>query len=207
MFDHPQLTVFAGCNGSGKSSFSKSLVPTDVLVFDFDKEKKNQLDRIQFDFEFSEEIAHQRTTDLFESLVEGSIHDQRDFSYETNFNYNPLKWPTVFKNAGYKVNLVFFMLDTIEKAKERVAIRVENGGHFVNDSEIENRFIQGYENLDLHFTFFDQIQLFDTSEDGKPPRQISFIRNEAIEIYADLPDHLLKNGPALSQWMRDRSDY
>jgi len=33
----PQLLVIAGCNGSGKSTYSKSVSPNDTLPFDYDK--------------------------------------------------------------------------------------------------------------------------------------------------------------------------
>jgi AAA15 family ATPase/GTPase len=34
----PQLLVIAGCNGSGKSSFSKAFTPEGIIPFDYDQQ-------------------------------------------------------------------------------------------------------------------------------------------------------------------------
>jgi len=39
--------------------------------------------------------------------------------------------PGILSKNGYKLHLIYLCLDSIEEAKRRVAIRVQNGGHFV----------------------------------------------------------------------------
>ncbi|WP_157243493.1 hypothetical protein [Algoriphagus resistens] len=57
-------------------------------------------------------------------------------------------------------------MNSVDEAQKRVAIRVENGGHFVPESEIMNRFKAGYSNLDEFFGFFDTLHLFNSSTYG-----------------------------------------
>jgi predicted ABC-type ATPase len=76
----------------------------------------------------------------------------------------PLHWLELFKKNGYDLHLIFLCLDSIDEAKKRVAIRVENGGHFVPETEIEKRYQDGYTNLNSFFDHFDYIDLFDSSK-------------------------------------------
>lgn len=127
-------------------------------------------------------MAHNLAKESLEQAISASIDNRTDFTYETNFNSTPLHWPEKFKNAGFRLRLIYFCLDTIEEAKKRVQIRVENGGHFVPDSEITERYRLGYENLNEHWAFFDEIYLFDTSAYKQEPRFIlSIVNNELIE--------------------------
>lgn len=74
-----------------------------------------------------------------ENQVNQAISKKGNFCYETNFNSTPLHWPQHFKNNGYKLHLIYLCLDSIEEAKRRVAIRVQNGGHFVSESKIKKK--------------------------------------------------------------------
>lgn len=124
------LLVIAGCNGSGKSSFSRALTPDNNSAYDYDLvflDKYNSL----IDNELKELMAHNLSIENLKNTIKTSIKDKSDFCYETNFNSTPLHWPEIFKQANYRIELAFFCLDSIEKAKKRVQIRVENGGHFV----------------------------------------------------------------------------
>jgi predicted ABC-type ATPase len=60
-------------------------------------------------------------------------------------------------------------LDSIDEAKRRVAIRVENGGHFVPESEIRKRYFEGFSNLNTFFSYFDSVDVFDCSAYKKVP--------------------------------------
>lgn len=171
----PQLTIIAGCNGSGKSSFSNFIVNSTVTPFDFDKRRQEIYNDFKFDFELREKMAHNKTILEFEDLVEQALKNKKDFAYETNYHIHPLVYVEKFKAAGFQINLIYFCLSDTKTAKERVAIRVNNGGHFVSDKEIESRFFAGYQNLEKTYTYFDFVQIFDTSAECKKPKEIAFL--------------------------------
>lgn len=171
----PQLTIIAGCNGSGKSSFSNYIIKSAIVPFDFDKRRQEIYNGFKFDFELREEMAHNKTILEFENLVQQTLINKTDFAYETNYHIHPLVYAKKFKTAGFQINLIYFCLSSTSTAKERVAIRVNNGGHFVSDKEIELRFFAGYQNLEETYTFFDFVQIFDTSAECKKPKEIAFL--------------------------------
>lgn len=165
----PKLTIIAGCNGSGKSSFSYYIVKNTVIPFDFDKRRQEIYDAFTFDFELREEMAHNKTILEFENQVD-----------ETNYHIHPLAFAEKFKAANFEINLIYFCLQNTSIAKERVAIRVNNGGHFVSDTEIESRFYLGYKNLDATYSFYDNVQLFDTSTECEIPKEIAFLSSKKV---------------------------
>jgi predicted ABC-type ATPase len=61
--------------------------------------------------------------------------------------------------------LLFFWLQNIELAIERVKIRVSEGGHNIEPKVIERRYIRGIQNLfDIYLPIVDGALLFDNSE-------------------------------------------
>ena len=131
----PKLLVIAGCNGSGKSSFSKAFTSDVIIPYDYDKVFKEKYQSL-ISSDFKDVMTHNLTRKDLKEKIHTAINNKFDFCYETNFNSTPLYWPQIFKDAGYRLEIVFFSLDAIEKAKERVLIRYENGGHFVPDHEV-----------------------------------------------------------------------
>ena len=89
-------------------------------------------------------MAHNLAFAELEKQIESALSSEMDFCYETNFNDDPLHWPSHFRKRDYKLHLIYLTLDSIEEAKRRVAIRVENGGHFVPESEIIKRYFDGF---------------------------------------------------------------
>lgn len=65
--------------------------------------------------------------------------------------------------------LVFFWLESLELAKERVAIRVSEGGHHIPREVIERRYKKGLENFfNLYQSQVDEWMFFDnTLEDAQ----------------------------------------
>ena len=184
----PTLLVVAGCNGSGKSSFSKLLAPG-FLPFDYDIRFLDFYKKL-LDIDIREEMAHNQTFAEFTKQIDSAINTRSNFCYETNFNSSPLHWPELFKKNGYKLHLIYLCLESIEEAKKRVAIRVENGGHFVSENEIKNRYFGGFSNLDSNFRYFDIVDIFDTSAYAAAPKYVMSLENGNATIKGKLPRYL-----------------
>lgn len=60
--------------------------------------------------------------------------------------------------------MLFFWLQNIELAKERVKIRVSEGGHNIESNVIERRYLNGIINLfEIYLPIVDGALLFDNS--------------------------------------------
>jgi predicted ABC-type ATPase len=140
--------------------------------------------------ELRETMAHNQAWNIFNKSIWASINNNLSFTYETNFNDTPLYWPKIFKENKYYLKLVFFCLCSIEEAKRRVQIRVDNGGHFVTDSEIERRYYEGFNNFEKHWNFFDEIMLFDTSSYKKEPNLFLFLKGRIVIKKGFIPEYL-----------------
>ncbi|MGY6650113.1 zeta toxin family protein [Wenyingzhuangia sp. IMCC45574] len=196
--NRPKLTIIAGCNGSGKSSFSKSFTKNDVTPYDYDKVYKQKYQSL-IETEFRDQMAHNLARKDLESTIQNHLENKLDFCYETNFNSTPLFWPEKFKANNYQIEIVFFCLDSLEKAKERVRIRFENGGHFVPDKEVEKRYFLGFENLNMNWDFFDIISLFETSRYNHTPEHLVTIAENLVFMENGFPNYLKTYLPRLKQ--------
>ena len=67
-----------------------------------------------------------------------------DFAFETTLSTKSFTQTiTRAKNAGYQITLVFFWLDSVDLAIERVKNRVDEGGHNVPIEVIRRRYYSG----------------------------------------------------------------
>ena len=189
--DKPKLLIIAGCNGSGKSSFSKAFTEGEVKPYDYDKVYREKYESL-IDTEFRDRMAHNLAKKDLEDTIKSSITERIDFCYETNFNSTPLFWPKIFKAENYTIEIVFFCLDSIEKAKERVRIRFENGGHFVPDNEVKERYKLGFKNLNENWEFFDRVTLFETSKYNDTPTHLFTIQDKNYILRNNFPKYLEK---------------
>lgn len=187
----PTLTIIAGCNGSGKSTFSNTYVKT--KPFDYDK-RYLEIYNSLLDSELREKFAKDKTTKEFESMFNHALSNKQNFCYETNFDTYPIENAMKAKNAGFKLHLYFFCLLNLDLAKKRVKIRTANHGHFITDDTIEYKRKKGYENLDTYFNFFDYILLIDNSKKLEVPKNLFSLTknikgNFSVEFYSNLPNY------------------
>jgi predicted ABC-type ATPase len=188
----PRLLVIAGCNGSGKSSFSRSLVPSDSIIpFDYDFHFLSRYKSL-LEIDIKEQMAHNLASSDLTTEIEEAWELGKDFAFETNFDNEPMFWPDQFKVKGYEIFLIFICLESIDLANKRVAIRVENGGHFVPNFEVERRYNAGFKNLNRVYSQFDFVDILEGSAHGKVPKHIASIENGKV-VYLTLEDEYLHN--------------
>ena len=200
----PHLIIIAGCNGAGKSTYSKTLVDP-LSPFDYDKrflEIYNSLN----DSELKEEIAINKTTNELISLINDAFSNNSSFCFETNLHVFPSNWIQKAKELGFQVDMHFFCLENIELAKKRVLIRTRNKGHNVSDEIVDFKWKEGYKNLNLHFTDFDYITFIDNSNDDIPQLmfELEKINNEEFCLTKhldELPNYIERRLPSIFKFL------
>jgi predicted ABC-type ATPase len=98
--------------------------------------------------------------------IEELFINNESYAFETTLASKSYKQKILkAKKNGYHVTLLFFWLNTIELAQERVKIRVSEGGHNIEPDVIERRYKNGIINLfDIYLPIVDQALIFDNSD-------------------------------------------
>jgi len=69
------------------------------------------------------------------------LSENENFAFETTLSTKSYKHKIIkAKEKGFRVTMLFFWLQTIELAKERVKTRVSEGGHNIDPEVIERRY-------------------------------------------------------------------
>jgi predicted ABC-type ATPase len=140
----PTLYVIAGCNGAGKTTASFTILP-EILNC---KEFVNADEIAKGLSPFQPEKVSFEAGRIMLTRIRELISVKQDFAFETTLStksYLPLLDEA--RAHGFQLVLFFLYLDSIALAKDRVALRVRNGGHFIPDDVIERRYSRGLQNL------------------------------------------------------------
>mgnify|MGYP000656384236 FL=1 len=157
-----KLYIIAGCNGAGKTTASFTILPEILDCKEFvnaDEIAKGlspfQPEKVSFE---AGRIMLKRINEL--------LSENETFAFETTLSTRSYKNKIAeAKEKGYRVTLLFFWLQSIELAKERVKTRVLEGGHNIESEIIERRYKKGIENLfDIYLPIVDGALIFDNSE-------------------------------------------
>lgn len=140
----PNLYIIAGCNGAGKTTASYTVLPEMLHCKEFvnaDEIAKGlspfQPETVSFQ---AGRIMLQRIDELIEQRV--------DFAFETTLTtISYQRTIQLAKKSGYKISLLFFWLNNVNLAIERVKIRVSEGGHNIPEDVIIRRYHKGILNL------------------------------------------------------------
>lgn len=155
------LYIIAGCNGAGKTTASFTILPEIIDCKEFvnaDEIAKGispfQPDKVALE---AGRIMINRINELIES--------GETFAFETTLaTKSHILKVRKAKSKGYSTTLLFFWLENIELAKERVKIRVKEGGHNIPENTIERRYIRGIVNLfEIFLPEMDRLIIFDNS--------------------------------------------
>jgi predicted ABC-type ATPase len=155
------LFIISGCNGAGKTTASFT-----ILVDTLDCKEFINADEIAKGLSpFQPETVAFEAGRIMLGRINELLNKNVSFSFETTLSTKSYK-NLILKaqKQGYKVTLLFFWLQTIELAKERVRIRVLEGGHNIPSDVIERRYLRGVRNLfDIYLKIVDVALIFDNS--------------------------------------------
>ena len=109
------------------------------------------------------------------------IIQQNDFAFETTLSSRTFR-NTILKSkkSGYETTLLFFWLNSVELAYERVENRVFEGGHHVPKHVISRRYYAGIKNLfDIYMPVSDYWMIFDNSQKMSSELIAEGVKNES----------------------------
>jgi len=155
-----RYTLFAGVNGSGKTTIYKSIffdknyvgkrINTDEMVAKLGSWKDNNL-QMKAAREAVKMINYYLKNDI-------SFHQETTLSGKSILaNINKAK-----KN-GFYVVMNYIGLENYDIAKERVKFRVSKGGHGIPDDIIEKRYVQSLENLKEAIKICNEVNIYDNT--------------------------------------------
>ena len=185
-----KLYIIAGCNGAGKTTASFTILPE---ILDC-KEFVNADEIAKGLSPFQPEKVSFEAGRIMLNRINELLLENENFAFETTLSTRSYK-PKIqeAKEKGYFTTLLFFWLKNTDLAKERVEIRVKEGGHNIPKDVIERRYKKGILNLfEIYLPIVDEVFIFDNSE-GK--HQLIAEKNfgEEINIISDLKFNELKN--------------
>lgn len=155
------LYIIAGCNGAGKTTASFTILPEIILCKEF--VNADEIAKGLSPFQ-PEKVAFEAGRIMLNRINE-LLKNNESFAFETTLATKGYKSKIIeAKQTGYTVTLLFFWLQSIELAKERVKTRVIEGGHNILPEVIERRYVRGIENLfDIYLPIVDGAFIFDNS--------------------------------------------
>ena len=144
----PNLYIIAGCNGAGKTTASFTILPEMLDC----KEFVNADEKAKGLSPFKPESVSVQAGRIMLRRIDELINNKTDFAFETTLT--TLSYLHTIQNAkkkGYFVTLLFFWLNDVNLAIERVKARVMEGGHTIPEETIRRRYYRGIYNLNNKF--------------------------------------------------------
>lgn len=155
------LYIIAGCNGAGKTTASFTILPDIISCKEFVNADEIAKGLSPFQPETVAFEAGRIMLNRVNELLKGS----ESFAFETTLSTRSYKTKVLeAKKKGYNTTLLFFWLQNVELAKERVKTRVQEGGHNIEQDVIERRYYKGIQNLfNIYLPIVDGALIFDNS--------------------------------------------
>lgn len=185
----PVCRIIAGPNGAGKTTFALKYLPqvapgTAFVNADLIAAGLSPL---------APERQLLAASRLFLQQIELHIAKGHDFAFETTLSGRGyLRLVQRLRSAGWRVDLLYLALPTVELSQLRVAERVAHGGHAIAPADILRRFPRSLRNLlDVYAGAVDNARCFLNS--GPSPDIVFIQQGEKRTILQQaLYDQLLK---------------
>ena len=159
--ESPVCTVIAGPNGAGKTTFAlvylqevakaENFINADLIAAKLSPDDPN--------------LQWMKASRIL--LAEGREYVKRreSFAFETTLaGRSYLRMTRQLVQAGWEVNLIYLWLPNVDISRERVAERVEHGGHNVPEKFLVRRYPRSIANLlDLYAPMVSSTICYDNS--------------------------------------------
>ena len=158
----PRMYIISGCNGSGKTTASYTLLPELLDCSEF----VNSDEFAKSLAPFHPETANNTASRYMLKKLRYLFTRREDFCIETTLaTRSLLKMVHMAQDQGYFVTVVYLWLNDPQIAIQRVAARVEAGGHDVAPEVIRRRYYTGLEYFfKLYKPACDKWMLVDNSD-------------------------------------------
>lgn len=149
----PRLYIIAGCNGSGKTTASYTMLPQMFQCTEF----VNSDEFAKRLSPFNPDHAAVQASRYMLLKIRYLLDKGKDFSIETTLATRSLKKIILeAKKKDYHVTILYFWINSPALAVERVKARVEAGGHNIPEETIWRRYRKG-----LIYLFEDYMPIAD----------------------------------------------
>lgn len=174
-----KVYIIAGCNGAGKTTASFNILPAILHC----KEYVNADEIARGISPFQPEKVAFEAGRIMLKRIDELLSSNEDFAFETTLATRSFhQLIDKAKKLGYSVSLIYFWLDSVELAEQRVKTRVEEGGHDIPKDVIKRRYYRGIENLfNLYHGLCDVVLIYDNSI--KIPDLVYSYDNKVIDVY------------------------
>ncbi|SIS66370.1 zeta toxin family protein [Salimicrobium salexigens] len=190
--DKPIMYIFAGNNGSGKSTIRNLIIDKIGIETNIDPDGiARHLDS------FNPESKRAEAGRSAIKLARDCIKNQRSFSVETTLAGKTfLKRIKKARENGFEITMFYLGLEDVQQNIERVALRVRNGGHHIPKEDILKRHVKSKENLLQNLSLIDNLIVMDNSHyNGEVVLEaynnsISYESNELPKWVVPIKEHL-----------------
>jgi len=159
----PRCVVIAGPNGAGKTTFARRYLPEDAGVIHFVNADLIATGLSPLKPELAAIPAARMLLGELDRLAAAGV----DFAFETTLSgLTYVRRLQHWKQAGYRVEIVYLRLRSTQLALRRIAARVRQGGHNVPRADVVRRFSRGWENFQrVYRPLADSWAVYDNSSD------------------------------------------
>jgi predicted ABC-type ATPase len=159
----PLCIIIAGPNGAGKTTFAREFLPNEAGVIHF-----VNADLLAAGLSpLKPNLATLKAGKLFLGELDRLAKARWDFAFESTLSgLTYISRLKRWKSAGYRIEIVFLRLASVQLAFRRIAARVKQGGHDVPRADVLRRFARGWTNFETAYKpLADAWKIYDNSSD------------------------------------------
>jgi predicted ABC-type ATPase len=177
-----RLYIIGGPNGDGKTTAALKILPEFLNCIEYVNADSIAVGLSPFNLS----SVHMQAGRLMLSRIDELIEESIDFAFESTLaSRSFVHLIERVKKRNYKINIIYFWLASPELAIERVAKRVQKGGHNIPEETIKRRYERSRKNfMELYLPTCDGWSVYDNSynnpvlvAEGDPEEKIIYEQN------------------------------